>query len=513
MKNKFLRILLYLFGGLVFLFLVFNIMFSYMVNKKVPDLLANNDSGYVITYKELDVSIFSRNVALKDIRVKPIDSLNTNKHGVFAEIDAIHLSGIGLLNLVTSNKISVSKLQLTEPTLHLYPFVKKDSTEVKKEFEKIVLLDELEIISANAFLYKKDQKNPHLSVSNLDFNLKNIKLDKSTLKENLPLHYSDYQIKLDSLAFKANSFYTIKTNAIAINNRKFTVTDFKLLPNFNRTQFIKELPKEADMFTVLINKIEADSLDFGFKNSDLFVNISKLDIANLNADIYRNKGLPDDTSIKPLYSKMLRELPFYLYIKQTEIRNSNIVYNEEFDFNQGVGKVEFSNFNAEILNIASGFNQKKLADVVIHVKTKFYKVADLVVDWSFDILDKTDRFKIKGKLTNLPAASVDKFIKPTFNIEVRGTFKSLFFNYAGNSVGANGDFAVDYEDLEITVLKKDSRKKNKLLTTVGNLFVKKESVEKKHEAQVSFDRLQDKGFFNLLWKTTAEGLKQTLLII
>ena len=171
MKNKFLRILLYLFGGLVFLFLVFNIMFSYMVNKKVPDLLANNDSGYVITYKELDVSIFSRNVALKDIRVKPIDSLNTNKHGFFAEIGAIHLSGIGLLNLVTSNKISVSKLQLTEPTLHLYPFVKKDSTEVKKEFEKIVLLDELEIISANAFLYKKDQKNPHLSVSNLDFNL------------------------------------------------------------------------------------------------------------------------------------------------------------------------------------------------------------------------------------------------------------------------------------------------------------------------------------------------------
>ena len=109
---------------------------------------------------------------------------------------------------------------------------------------------------------------------------------------------------------------------------------------------------------------------FGFKNSDLFVNISKLDIANLNADIYRNKGLPDDTSIKPLYSKMLRELPFYLYIKQTEIRNSNIVYNEEFDFNQGVGKVEFSNFNAEILNIASGFNQKKLADVVIHVNPK-----------------------------------------------------------------------------------------------------------------------------------------------
>ena len=511
-KKKLGKVLLWIGGIVLGLFLLFNVVFWFLVQKKLPDVLANNNSDYAIMYTKLDVSLLSRNLRVTDVKVTPKDSLGSNKQGIFATIKSLDINGIGLFKLAISDKIHVDEVVMKAPILHMYP-VTKDSTKIKKEFEKIITLDELQIVDGGAFLYKTNAKDPYLKVERYNFTLSDLLFDKQTQQQKVPFTYANYTFKADSLHYVLNKFYTLKTKTLYTNDKSIEIEDFKLLPNYNRAAFLRELPKEADMFTVLIPKVALQNLDWGYKNEDLYVNASQLKLEKLNANIYRNKGLPDDTSIKPLYSKMLRELPFFLDLKQVLIKDATIVYDEEFDLNKDFGRVSFSNFYATISNIASGYKQKKLPKVTVDVKTKFYDVANLNVNWNFDILDTSDSFIIKGMLTNLPAQKVDKFIRPTFNVEATGTFKTLNFNYTGNNTKAWGDFAIDYDDLIITVLKNDSKKKNKLLTAVGNLFVKSDTKEKKKNTAVSFDRLQDKGFFNLLWKTTAQGLKETLLII
>jgi hypothetical protein len=98
------------------------------------------------------------------------------------------------------------------------------------------------------------------------------------------------------------------------------------------------------------------------------------------------------------------------------------------------------------------------------------------------------------------------------NVDVEGMLDEVYFNFAGNDLKSKGNFAIKYEDLNVTVYKKNSRKeKNKFLSAIGNLFVKKDSDEKVKEMEVEVDRIPEKSFYNFLWRNIGEGLKKTLL--
>ncbi|MDP2159280.1 MAG: hypothetical protein Q8K02_02260, partial [Flavobacterium sp.] len=212
------------------------------------------------------------------------------------------------------------------------------------------------------------------------------------------------------------------------------------------------------------------------------------------------------------YNKLLRELPFKLKVDELAIRSSILEYEEEKTFEKGAGLLRFNQFNMVVTDINSGFKVEKLDDVKIKVDCQFMNVSPLKVDWRFNVLDKSDGFTIKGTILNFPAEQLEPFTKPYMNVDVEGKLNEVFFNFSGNDLKSSGSFAIKYNDLKVTVYKKNSRKeKNKFLTAVGNLFVKKDSGEKLKEVEVEVDRIPEKSFYNFLWRNIGEGLKKTLL--
>jgi len=88
----------------------------------------------------------------------------------------------------------------------------------------------------------------------------------------------------------------------------------------------------------------------------------------------------------------------------------------------------------------------------------------------------------------------------------------VHFNFTGNDRHAAGDFAVKYDDLKLVVYKKDNRKKkSKLLTFMASIFVKKDTKDKVKDAHIEVERIPEKSFYNLLWRSVAEGLKKILV--
>ena len=59
--------------------------------------------------------------------------------------------------------------------------------------------------------------------------------------------------------------------------------------------------------------------------------------------------------------------------------------------------------------------------------------------------------------------------------------------------------------------KKDPKKENKFTTTVANLLVKDDSNGSTKATKVEIEREVDKSFYNLLWKSIAQGLKKILI--
>lgn len=511
-KRSVIKFFIWVFGILTFLLLLFNITFYYVLHSKLPQALAKNDLDYNVSYSDLNISFFSREVILRDIAIHPIDTTAKYKTGVYATINKIKLYDVSLLHVLSSNQILIGGLDIETPHIRLYP-LKKDSVKIKKQFDKILKLEVFKMNNGDLEVYKKYEKHPFFYLNNFNFKLNGIGITPEGLKDKIPFTFSDYTITADSFKFLMNKFYTITAGSLNSDFTTVKLKDLKVKPNYTKTEFLKHETHQVDIFDVAVHEIKLDSVNWGYnKEKDLFVNISHVNLNRINAHISRDKSLPEDMRTKPLYSKMLRDIPFYLNIKNIEISDSNIVYDEEQDARPLYGTINFGDFNASIKNLASGFNPTKLPDVLINVNCKFYDVANLNVNWDFNVLNRNDDFKISGELTNLPANRVDKFIRPSFNVTTQGNFKELKFNYTGNNDYAKGEFEIDYSQLQVTFLKKDGHK-NHFLSFVGNLLVKKDTDDKFKHTHVRFDRIKNKGFFNLVWKTTAQGLEHTLLVI
>lgn len=141
------------------------------------------------------------------------------------------------------------------------------------------------------------------------------------------------------------------------------------------------------------------------------------------------------------------------------------------------------------------------------------KTSKLFMGCSFNVMDESDAFEIKGSIFNFDVSKINLFALLYMNMKVNGIFDELLSNIDGNKSTSNGTFAMEYDDLKITVLKngKKERKKNKILTAIGNLFVKKDSNDTTEEVAITAERDEEKSFFNYLWLNISDGLKKILL--
>ena len=136
----------------------------------------------------------------------------------------------------------------------------------------------------------------------------------------------------------------------------------------------------------------------------------------------------------------------------------------------------------------------------------------LHVNWTLNVMDVSDGFDINGTLTHFDAEKIIPFTKPYLNITTKGIIDELRFDFTGNDKRNSGEFKVEYDDLKFTVYQKDNRKKkNKLLTFVSKIFVKKDTKDKLKNVLIDVERIPEKSFYNLLWRSIAEGLKQILV--
>lgn len=508
--------------SLLALIFVLNIGLSFWIKKELPTIInKNNDSPYHITYKTIDIALLSGTILINDITIVPKKVINetSDKTGLFVTISDVDIKGISIWSFLFNKKIKASKLVISQPEIILYKHDEKALNNSKsihesvvKPFKNTISVSDIELENANLKIISTKTNLPSLVVNNLSLELNDVVLDDETIKEKIPFNYNDFHFSCDSIYFRANEFYHMKATTIQSTKSDLKIENFKLIPEYSRAEFVRKIPVEKDIYSTSIKSISLKDMDWGFEEDDFYFHSKNIVLDSVYANIYRSKIPTDDLSKKPLYNKLLREIPFKLQVDSLQVRESILEYEEEKTFEKGAGLLSFHQFNMAVTNINSGYKKRELSEVKIKVDCRFMNVSPMKVDWQFNVIDKMDGFTIKGTILNFPAEQLDPFTKPYMNVDVEGKLNEVFFNFAGNDLKSNGNFAIKYHDLKVTVYKKNSRKeKNKFLTAVGNLFVKKDSDEKLKEVEVEVDRIPEKSFYNFLWRNIGEGLKKTLL--
>lgn len=344
--------------------------------------------------------------------------------------------------------------------------------------------------------------NIHASGTNLDFR------DIPTTSI-VPFKITSPLLRISQFNYKINNVYRLFAGPIRIDNSNLSVLDFQIAPLVSRSAFVSSLPKEKDLYQLKIEQFSVEGINDIWQNKAHW-NISNVGIVGMDASIFRSKIPPDDTTLKPMYSELLRSVKQPFTLRELKIKKSRLVYEEDTKKSEGPGKLIFSDFSLDASNLNTNKNTANHL-IPIEITARFMGVSPIDINWSLDTSSPVDQFKIRGNIWSLPASALNSFVEPYLNIQTTGQINHINFNYSGNKNSLDGEFAMKHSNLKVNILKQDGEK-DKLLSAAANLIVRSNSG--KFPDRVNVDNVmrdKSKSFFNFFWLAIQEGLKKTLI--
>jgi hypothetical protein len=137
----------------------------------------------------------------------------------------------------------------------------------------------------------------------------------------------------------------------------------------------------------------------------------------------------------------------------------------------------------------------------------------LKVEWDFDVNDTSDTFIFKADLGKMPAERMNLFTQPNLKVQLVGEVLQTYFTMQGNPNQSRIDLKLKYDNFEVKVLDKKGQKINKFLSSIANLFIKKDSETSEddfREAYAEVERDKTKSVFNFLWLNVKAGLLEAM---
>ncbi|MGA9324640.1 MAG: hypothetical protein WBV47_01220 [Salegentibacter sp.] len=507
-KSK--KIPLYIFGGIAVL-AVLLIAANNFAEYKIKKAIEKNFQQANISYEKINVSLLGR----KAEAVKPQLKFENKK------IDAalLSLDDIGVFNYLFGGKIVIGELKLKEPDLRMTGKKAQDSSAQSskkvsdKKFNKEILIKELKVEKGRFAMSKKDSSVHKFFARVPLISFSEVKIDSSSLKKQIPFTYKNYEIRADSLFLNMNTEHDILVGDLKLEDGRMQVSDFRIVPRYSKSEFQKHIPYEKDRVELKIDSIGLADLQWHTENDSLELDNPMTTIGNAELKIYRDKRKPDDPRIKPMYSKMLRELPFKIKFDTLKLQNVYIRYEQMVKGERGPGMLDFRNLNASIYNLTNiGLQRKDFPITQVDVRADFMGEAPVVVDWNFNVSNPADYFTISGNMGELSGEGINNFMSPAMGVEAHGTIEDLQFNFSGNEEKATGETSLKYHDFKVKVLKDGGKKKSGLLSALANLIVdNKEMNEEQHHKDISVTRDKHKSFWNYFWLCLRAGALKSFL--
>ena len=474
-----------------------------ILESKIKKGIEKNLDAANAVYEKVDVKLLDRSAEVINAAI--------SIRGKMLEVDTIRLNDIEILEYLTNKNIIIGDLKISNPEVKIFklPKKEKDTSSSKKQnsFKNKIRIKSVKVSGGSLKIFEKDSSTHRFYSKLRDISMEQVRIDSTSLKESVPFNYDLILLNIDSLFYDLNDLQKLYVGDLVIKNNDVKITDFQLKPKFSKSEHQQNIRKETDWYDLEIDSIGMQGLTWSLQNDSLKIGNSLTHIDQFDFVIYRDKLQPDDTSIKPLYSQMLREMPVLLQIDSISLTNGYLKYEEKIHADREPGTVDFSNMNFQISQISNvNLDRKDFPETRIRAQADFMETASLDVNWSFNIADTQDRFNINGELGRIAAEQINEFMKPAMNVQAHGEIEDLYFNFSGGPYSAKGDMRLEYKDFKIEVLQKDGKEKNKVVSALANLIVKNKAQNNKaNHKDITVDRDRTKSFWNYLWNMIKNG--------
>lgn len=532
------------FGIIIILFFSINgilsVVISNIVNTQLDEI--NSQGKLKVTIGKINFNVFSSNLNLKNVRVKP-DSLffENFKQGHIEKastsefvLSDLKVQGFGIYNILVNKEIYARKIIAKGLQLSLYKsdkYLKKktsDSAKTNKTIDSIfikginkidfrsIVFDDFEFriiqVQSNDTLFSYKEKECEITGIDLiandtienyfEFNKANLKVNFE--EQEIKTNDGNYIIVLNKIK------YDYKTSSLLISN-------FNMNPTTEREKLASTFKYNTEVYEF---ETEAIQLKGFHLDRILRTGIIKLDtvlVESPRIGIYKDQTKPFNLNKRPKFlNQKLKALEQPINIEKVFIKNAVLNYREKHEDFKELMTLDISDFNVEISNITSLKDSLATGkDLKINLKGNICNVAPMNLDILMHYATWNNSYSFTGGIGKANFTSFNPALYPGTGVNFSaGTLNSIEFYAYGTPSGSTGRMTMLYDHLEADFA--NNEKKNKGLSWVANTVLLESNPSRKGKlrvAEIEFERVPYKSFGNLLWKSVMSGMVNTLLPI
>ncbi len=452
-------------------------------------------------YEELDVNLLQAEISLTGV--------DFNRKGNKITAKKVVLGGLGFYQYLVNGKIVIGELKLEQPEVTVISSEEKEQGNQQK-FDSEILIENFSVSNGIFRLQKKDSVGNEIFVSFPKMTFSEVILDSTTIGKKIPFEYQEYLLEVDSLRLNMNPEHFIAAGHLRIENGQTEIQDFRIVPYYDKETFIEKIPYEKDRISLRVEKIQLDSLSFGFEKDTFYLRNSLMTVAGGDLQIYRNRILPDDPRPETLYSQKLRNAAVKLDFDEMKVEGSKIVYEEKMQQERPAAEVGFYEIEGSILNLTNvDLDQSDFPRTKINASALFQNTSPFSLDWSFNTTHLDNKFLISGEFGALPATAMNPFLR-AMGMGAEGGIQEMYFTFTGNEEFLNGDVLIKYDQFKIILLKEGSREKKGLFTALVNLLVDNDGASgEQNQENIRVERIKTRSFWSYIWAGLKSGVKET----
>jgi len=483
------------------------------VQHKINAFIANDLPPSVkLNESNIQFKLWSKTISCRPMQII-YDADSTDNYATKLIIENIDFKGINYYQLWANNKVVLDDLIFKNSTIiHHKLNKKKKNTEAaqKQQIPVNITVDKFQLDAANLHIVDNTGDSTVLKVDNLNLILREVEVNEQTLSNNLPFHFSASYCSYDSLMLKAGKHEHLVCSYSQLKNENLIFNNLSYFTKYSKETYSKILDLERDHVRLTVDDIRFTN--FNFENSierRFAFTADSVHLQNPFAKMYRDKTIADDLRPRILYGEKMNNALVDLDFKNVLVVNGFLHHDIHKDINNTPGKLKFNNIYSTIQNF-SNVNQEP---TTISFQAKFMEDTKVEGDWSFVNSDLDENFIFNASINSLTVADLNQLTIPNQNSKMSGNVSRVNIKINGNKFSSVCDLEIDYQDLKITLLDEED-KKRKLVSAIANFIIRDDGTipdEKHGKINVTTTRETTISFWKYIWLNIKAALAEDII--
>ncbi len=504
--------------------------------QRLQQLVAKTSNNvYDLSVGDMKMDVLASTLSFQNVSLKPdkkrADSLRNlglaPAETLAFSFENLQVEGINIDEAISSKTMDYKLVKLTNPVFEIYrntdgkKEVKEDFTQrFLKEMEKLSVKN-LQVVGGKIIVHSKGKSTV---LKDVNIVMDDILIDSASrtdknrflFAKKARLSFKDYK----AAAGKGQYNLTIAKVSVEAPEKKLTLTNLSMSPQLSKEAFVRSQKTAKEYYEVAFPSVTLSGVDWWSLMNEEELVTKEINIPAGKLSIYLNRSLPPASKMGNFPVQLLMKMPMKIKVDRVKANHLDLAYEEFNPLSQQSGTLHIKDISMDIAHV-SNFKGGEQSPVTIKGTGMMMGTIPIKADFVFSRKNYQSGSFTARILADEPfqGSQLNPFAMPVGMVKIaRGELQKLQASIKGDQLQASGDVSILYQDLKLELLEKDKGEakldRKGVTSFFANAFILKKDNPKKGDAvrtaQVEFKRIEEGGFFMLIWKVIMTGALKTV---